>query len=55
MISAAFVLRHRGSLSFQQQISVRAESLRVVAVKLPELKIDGLTDSEDRKWNGRDL
>lgn len=55
MISAAFVLRHRGSVSFQQQISVRAESLRVVAVKLPELKIDGLTDSEDRKWNGRDL
>ncbi len=55
MISAAFVLRHRGSLSFQQQISIKAESVRVVAVKLPELKIDGLTDSEDRKWNGRDL
>jgi hypothetical protein len=55
MISAAFVLRHRGSVTFQQQISVRAESLRVVAVKLPDLKIDGMTDSEDRKWNGRDL
>lgn len=55
MISAAFVLKHRGQVTFQQQISVKAESLRVVAVKMPELKIDGMTDSEDRKWNGRDL
>lgn len=55
MISAGFVLKHRGTLKFQQQLSVRAETLRVVAIKLPDLKIDGVTDAEERKWNGREL
>jgi len=55
MISAGFVLKHRGTLKFQQQLAVRAETLRVVAIKLPDLKLDGVTDSEDRKWNGREL
>lgn len=55
MISAGFVLKHHGTLKFQQKLVVRAESVRVVAIKLPDLKIDGVTDSEDRKWNGRDL
>lgn len=55
MIQSGFVLKHRGTLKFQQQLVVKAESLRVVAVKLPELKIDGVTDAEERKWNGREL
>ena len=54
-LSVGFVLKHHGTLKFQQQMAVAADGIRIVAIKLPDLKIDGVSDSEDRKWNGRDL
>jgi hypothetical protein len=53
MLSTGFILKHRGTLSFRQQITLKLEGLRIGVLKLPDLKIDGVTDSEDRKLNGR--
>jgi hypothetical protein len=55
MLSVAFVLKQRGSLTFRQVTNLRVEGLRVGVAKLPELHVDGITDAEDRKLNGRDF
>lgn len=55
MLRVGFILKHRGELTFRQVSSVRIEALKVAIMKLPDLKVEGVTDSEDRKLNGRDF
>lgn len=55
MVSVAFILKHRGSLSFRQATSVKYEGLRVGIAKLPDLHVEGIREVEERKLNGRDF
>lgn len=55
MVSVAFILRHHGSAAFRQQTTQKLDGLRVIIVKVGELAVQGITESEERKWNGRDL
>src|SRR5262249_41895748 len=53
MVSVAFFLKQRGSLTFRQVASLRFEGLRVGVGKLAELHVEGVTDIEERKLQGR--
>lgn len=55
MVQLHFLLRHTGELQFKQPATLQVADLRVVIEKRPELKIDGVTDIQDRKWQGHDL
>ena len=55
MVQVAFMLRHTGELTFRQPASIQVADLRVVIEKRPELKLDGVTDIQERKWQGHEL
>lgn len=55
MVSVAFILKQRGSLTFRQATSLKYEGLRVGIAKLPDLHVEGIRDVEERKLNGRDF
>lgn len=55
MLRVGYIIKHRGSLAFHQVISVRMEGMRVAIMKIPDLHVEGVTDSEERKLNGRDF
>lgn len=55
MVQVGFMLRHTGELTFRQPASIQVQDLRVVIEKRPELKLDGVTDIQERKWQGHDL
>jgi len=55
MVQVMFLLRHTGELVFRQPASLQVQDLRVVIEKRPDLKLDGVTDIQDRKWQGHDL
>lgn len=54
-VRVGFVLKHHGQLAFRQVVAQPFESLRVVIEKLPGVKLENVTESEDRKFQGRDL
>lgn len=54
-ISVGFSLKHHGEVTFRQALPVQADSLRVIALKLPTLKLDGVQDQSARTFNGREL
>lgn len=55
MVQLHFLLRHTGELHFKQPATLQVADIRVVIEKRPELKLDGVTDIQDRKWQGHDL
>ncbi|MCS6911635.1 MAG: carboxypeptidase-like regulatory domain-containing protein [Myxococcales bacterium] len=55
-LRVGFLLKHRGTLRFRQATPVAFEAVRVIAEKSPEMQVEGPGfDSEERKWQGRDL
>lgn len=54
-VRVGFLLKHRGQLFFRQVVAQPYEGLRVVMEKLPGVKLENVTDPEDRKFQGRDL
>ncbi len=55
-LSVAFVLKHTGSVSVRQATPLPFDALHVLVEKMPDLKLEGSGyESEDRKFNGRDL
>ena len=54
-VRVGFVLKHRGQLAFRQVVAQPYEGLRVVMEKLPGVKLENVTDPEERKFQGRDL
>lgn len=54
-VRVTFLLKHRGHMSFKQEMRQSVAGLRLVMEKLPDVHFDGVTDLEERKWNGRDL
>lgn len=54
-VRVTFLLKHRGRVSFKQEMRQSVAGLRLVMEKLPDVHFDGVTDLEERKWNGRDL
>lgn len=55
MVQLHFLLRHTGELHFKQPATLQVADMRVVIEKRPELKLDGVSDIQERKWQGHDL
>lgn len=55
MVQFHFMLRHTGELQFRQPASLAIQDLRVVIEKRPDLKFDGVTDVQERAWQGHQL
>jgi len=54
-LRVGFVLKHHGQVSFRQVVAQPYDGLRVVMEKLPGVKLEHVSDPEDRRWQGKDL
>ncbi len=55
MLQVNFMMRHTGELQFRQPASLAIQDLRVVIEKRPALTLDGVTDVQERNWQGHQL